>query len=39
MGNCPQSMGCWLKIVCLVGAAIWAVPLVWYHNQKKQGKI
>ena len=35
MGNCPQNMGCWLKWVCLVGVAIWAVPLVWYSKQKK----
>lgn len=35
MSNCPQNMGCWLKLVCLVGVAIWAVPLVWYSKQKK----
>ena len=38
MGNCPQNMGCWLKFVCLVGAAIWAVPLIWYADQKKKTK-
>ena len=29
----------WLKIVSLVGVAIVTVPLVWYYQQKKEGKV
>ena len=38
MGTCRQNTGSWIATLMLVGAGIWAIPLIWYSKQKKKDK-
>ena len=38
MNNSQQNMGSWMKLMCLVGVVIWAVPLAWHYKQKKSNQ-
>ena len=34
--GCNGNTSFWLKALCLVGATIWATPLIWYYKHYKK---